>query len=130
MKMKTAIVAVAAAVLAAIPGMACADNILGTYKADTGLAAQVGQGGVSISGTIEGGQDTCEFVSHKCSFKDNILFCAMDDDPSLVLPLRFASNTEFAIAVQDAVPVNSMACGVRAWLSGKYRKVSAPAQQP
>lgn len=57
--MKTAIVAVAAAVLAAIPGMACADNILGTYKADTGLAAQIGQGGVSISGTIEGGQDTC-----------------------------------------------------------------------
>ncbi len=54
----------------------------------------------------------------------------MDDDPSLVLPLRFASNTEFAIADQDAVPVNSMACGAHAWLFGKYRKVSAPAQQP
>ncbi len=128
--MKTVIGAASAAVLTAISGAACADNILGIYKADTGLAAQVEQGGVSISGTVEGGQDTCEFISHKCSFKDNILSCALDDDPSLVLPLRFASNTQFEIADQDAVPVNSMACGAHAWLSGKYQKVSAPAQQP
>lgn len=89
----------------------------------------VAQDSVTISGTIEGGQDTCEFVSHKCSFKGNILSCALDDDPSAVLPLRFASNTALAIADQDAVPVNSMACGDHAWLSGNYTKVAAGAQQ-